>query len=146
MKVIRGVANAVLMVTLIKPMARLTVGRWRKRVQESPAAVIGIPVQELFEAALVAELAPAVEALEPAVEVARKLRGFELGHEYDAVWAAAAVIDPDWAATLARELGAVAADNDVALLTGFPDAERAADGGVIRFNSSGLFSAERRAD
>ena len=68
MKVIRGVANAVLMVTLIKPMARLTVGRWRKRVQESPAAVIGIPVQELFEAALVEELAPAVEALAPAVE------------------------------------------------------------------------------
>lgn len=69
MRVIRGVANAVLMVTLIKPMVRLTVGRWRKRVQESPAAAIGIPVQELFEAALIEELAPAVEALTPAVEV-----------------------------------------------------------------------------
>lgn len=67
MRVVRGVANAVLMVTLIKPMARLTVGRWRKQAQESPAAAIGIPMQELFEAALVEELAPAVEALAPEV-------------------------------------------------------------------------------
>lgn len=68
MRVVRGIVNGILMVTLIKPMARLTVARWRKRVQESPAAVIGIPVQELFEAALVQELAPALEALAPAVE------------------------------------------------------------------------------
>ena len=68
MRVIHGVANAVLMVTLIKPMARLAVRRWRRQAQESRAAAIGVPMQELFEAALVEELAPAVEALAPAVE------------------------------------------------------------------------------
>ncbi len=59
MRVVRGAANAVLMVTLIKPLARLMVGRWRKQVQESPAASLGIPMQEMLEAALVEELGPA---------------------------------------------------------------------------------------
>lgn len=63
MRVIRGLINAILMVTLIKPMVRLTVGRWRKRAQESTAASIGIPVQELFEVAFIEELTPAVEDL-----------------------------------------------------------------------------------
>ena len=35
----------------------------------------------------------------------------------------------------------LAADNGVALFVGFPDAERASDGGVARFNASGLFSS-----
>ena len=64
MRVIRGTVNAILMVTLIKPMVRLTVGRWRKRVQESPAASLGLPVQELLETALIEELAPQVTELE----------------------------------------------------------------------------------
>ena len=64
MRVIRGTVNAILMVTLVKPMVRLTVGRWRKRVQESPAASLGIPMQELLETALLEELAPQVTELE----------------------------------------------------------------------------------
>ena len=64
MRVVRGTVNAILMVTLIKPMVRLTVGRWRKRVQESPAASLGIPMQELLETALLEELAPQVTELE----------------------------------------------------------------------------------
>ncbi len=59
MRVVRGAVNAVLMVTLIKPLARLMVGRWRKQVQESPAASLGIPMQEMLEAALVEELGTA---------------------------------------------------------------------------------------
>lgn len=64
MRAVRGVINGVLMVTLIKPVVRVMVGRWRKRAQESPAAVIGIQMQELFEAALVEELAPPASELE----------------------------------------------------------------------------------
>jgi hypothetical protein len=70
MRLIKGIVNAVLMATLIKPMVRLTIGRWRKRVQESPAAALGIGVQEMFEAALLEELAPVVaepEVVEGAV-------------------------------------------------------------------------------
>ena len=63
MRVVSGTVNAVLMVTLIKPMVRLMVGRWRKRAQESTAAALGIPMQELLEAALIEELAsPALQA------------------------------------------------------------------------------------
>ena len=79
MRVIHGVANAVLMVTLIKPMARLAVRRWRRQAQESRAAAIGVPMQELFEAALVEELAPAVEALAPAVEALAPTTDLEAG-------------------------------------------------------------------
>jgi len=61
MRAVRGVVNGILMVTLIKPIVRVMVGRWRKRVQESPA--IGLQVQELIEAALVEELA--VSGAEP---------------------------------------------------------------------------------
>ena len=64
MRVVRGIVNAVLMATLIKPIVRLTVTRYRKRAQASPAATFGIPVQELVEAALIEELAPAAVALQ----------------------------------------------------------------------------------
>ena len=66
MRAVRGAINGILMVTLIKPIVRVMVGRWRRRAQESPAAVIGMQVQELFEAALVEELAPSVADLETA--------------------------------------------------------------------------------
>ena len=56
MNVIRRIGNAVLMVTLVKPVVRLFVARWRKRMQESAATTIGIPMQELMEAALIEEL------------------------------------------------------------------------------------------
>lgn len=45
------------------------------------------------------------ELLEPAVEAARRIRVEELRDEYDAAWAAAAVVDPTWAAQLGRDLG-----------------------------------------
>ena len=66
MRLINGAVNAVLMATLLKPMARLMIGRWRRRIQESPAAAIGAQVEELFEAALVEELAPAIAKATPA--------------------------------------------------------------------------------
>lgn len=64
MRLIRGVVNAFLMVTLVRPIVRLTVSRWRKRAREAAPAVISLPVQELFEAALIEELSPLV--VEPA--------------------------------------------------------------------------------
>jgi hypothetical protein len=56
MRMVRGTVNAILMVTLIKPVVRLMVSRWRRQVQESPAAAMGLPVQELLETALLEEL------------------------------------------------------------------------------------------
>ena len=58
MRWMRGIANAVLMVTLVKPVVRRMVARWRRQARESAAATIGVPMQELFEIALVEELAP----------------------------------------------------------------------------------------
>ena len=52
MRLVRGIVNAVLMATLIKPIVRLTVSRWRRRARESAAATVGIPVQELLEISL----------------------------------------------------------------------------------------------
>jgi hypothetical protein len=70
MRVVRPIVNAVLMATLIKPMVKLTVSRWRRRAQESAATTVGIPVQELLEAALIEELAgPGVDAAEVVDEV-----------------------------------------------------------------------------
>lgn len=65
MNVIRGTANAILMVTLVKPVVRVFVARWRKRMQESAATTMGIPMQELMEAALIEELGGPV-AVSPA--------------------------------------------------------------------------------
>ena len=62
---IRGIVNAVLMATLVRPVVRRMVARWRRRAQESAATTIGIPVQELLEAALIEELAPANMDLQP---------------------------------------------------------------------------------
>ncbi len=70
MRVVGPVVNAVLMATLIKPVVKLTVSRWRRRAQESAATSVGIPVQELLEAALIEELAgPAPDASEMVDEV-----------------------------------------------------------------------------
>jgi len=57
MRWIRGSFNAVLMVTLVKPVVRRMVGRWRRRAQESPATMIAMPMQGLLETALMEELA-----------------------------------------------------------------------------------------
>ena len=56
MRWIRGIANAMLMATLVKPVVRFMVGRWRKRARESVPTAISLPVQQLIETALVEEL------------------------------------------------------------------------------------------
>ena len=53
---VRGTVNGLLMVTLVRPVVHRMVTRWRKRAQGSAATTIGIPVQELLEAALMEEL------------------------------------------------------------------------------------------
>lgn len=76
MKLMRGIVNAVLMATLLKPVARRMVGRWRTRTRESAATAIGIPVQELFETALIEELVAPATGLEPSpVETPEQLAG-----------------------------------------------------------------------
>lgn len=53
---IRGTANAILVATLIRPVARRLISRARRRAREHPAAPLAIPAEELLEAALLAEL------------------------------------------------------------------------------------------
>jgi hypothetical protein len=65
MRWIRGIVNAVLMATLVTPVARRLVAGWRRRAQESAATTIGIPVQELLETALIEELAAPGADLQP---------------------------------------------------------------------------------
>ncbi len=79
MRVVGPIVNAVLMATLIKPVVKLTVSRWRRRAQESAATTVGIPVQELLEAALIEELAgPAVDEAEMVDEVIDEPAGWSL--------------------------------------------------------------------
>ena len=66
MRWIRGSVNAVLMVTLVKPVVRRMVGRWRRRAQESPATMIAMPMQGLLETALMEELAATAGDGQPA--------------------------------------------------------------------------------
>jgi hypothetical protein len=62
----RGI-DALLMATLVKPVAHRMVARSRRRARESAAASISVPVQELFEVALLGELAsPPTELRTPA--------------------------------------------------------------------------------
>lgn len=76
MRLVRGTVNAVLMVTLVKPVAHLMVSRWRKQVEESPAAAMGLPVQEMLESALLEELgATAVDPEAPAAETIELVEG-----------------------------------------------------------------------
>ena len=76
MNVIRRIGNAVLMVTLVKPVVRLFVARWRKRMQESAATTIGIPMQELMEAALIEELGgPVAESPAEPTELIEEIGG-----------------------------------------------------------------------
>jgi len=76
MRWMRGIMNAVLMATLVKPVARRMVARWRRRAQESAATTIGIPVQELLETALIEELAvPAADRQPSPAETAEQLAG-----------------------------------------------------------------------
>ena len=72
MRVVSGSVNAVLMVTLVKPIVRRMVARWRRQAQESPAAAMGIPVQELLETALIEELGATAVELEAELDEAEE--------------------------------------------------------------------------
>lgn len=79
MRSMRGTVNAVLLVTLVRPIVRRMVARWRQRAQESAASTIGIPVQELLETALIEELASSAADLESATaETSAELAGRSL--------------------------------------------------------------------
>lgn len=89
----RAIANAVLMATLVKPVVRRMVARWRRRAQESAATTIGIPVQELLEAALIEELVQTDVDLRPSpVETPEQLPGRGLLGSLFIVGAVVAVI------------------------------------------------------
>ncbi len=49
MRLIRGTINAILVATLVKPMARWTVARWRRRAREYAEETFVMPAQELYE-------------------------------------------------------------------------------------------------
>lgn len=76
MRWMRGIVNAVLMATLVKPVVRRMVARWRRRARESAATTIGIPVQGLLEMALIEELTPPAADLQPSpAETPEQLAG-----------------------------------------------------------------------
>jgi hypothetical protein len=45
-----------LMATLVRPVVRIGVAKWRRRARQTGPAAISLPVQQLIEAALVDEL------------------------------------------------------------------------------------------
>ncbi len=55
MRGIRAIINAVLVATLLKPMLRRSVARWRKEARASAEATIVIPARELLSAQLAPE-------------------------------------------------------------------------------------------
>ncbi len=61
----RGTINAVLAVTLVRPVARRLIAKARRRAREHPASALMIPAQELLETALLAELSASEAGLEP---------------------------------------------------------------------------------
>lgn len=63
MRRIRAIINAVLVATLLKPMLRRSIARWRREARESAEATIVIPAHELLETVLAARLGS--EALSP---------------------------------------------------------------------------------
>ncbi len=65
MRWLRGTANAVLVATLVRPVARRLIARTRRRAREHPASPLMIPVEELLETALIAELAASKAGREP---------------------------------------------------------------------------------
>lgn len=52
MRWIRGPINAVLVATLVKPMARWMIARWRRRARDYAEETIILPAQELLGSAL----------------------------------------------------------------------------------------------
>ena len=82
MRWLRGTANAVLVATLVRPAARRLIARARRRAREHPASPLLIPVEELLETALMAELAATRAEREPALDGAREPALDESGEEH----------------------------------------------------------------
>jgi hypothetical protein len=66
MRWIRGPINAVLAATLVKPMARWMIARWRRRARDYAEETIILPAQELLGSALPLRLALLDPGLPPA--------------------------------------------------------------------------------
>ena len=64
MRGIRTIINAVLVATLLKPMLRRSIARWRREARESAEATIVIPAQELLETVLSAQLESEASSLQ----------------------------------------------------------------------------------
>ena len=67
MRLIRGPINAILVATLMKPMTRWMIARWRRRAREYAEETFVMPAQELFETTIAPHLV-AAEATEQVVE------------------------------------------------------------------------------
>ena len=70
MKWIRATVNAVLVATLVKPMLRWSISRWRRQAAQYAEATIVIPAHELLEAALPPQLVALGASLEPTFDEA----------------------------------------------------------------------------
>jgi len=81
MRWLRGTANAVLVATLVRPLARRLIARTRRRAREHPVSPLLVPVEELLETALMAELAASRAEREPAPDGAVELALDESGEE-----------------------------------------------------------------
>ena len=66
MRWIRGPINAVLAATLVKPVARWMIARWRRRARDYAEETIILPAQELLGSALPRQLALLDPGLPPA--------------------------------------------------------------------------------
>jgi hypothetical protein len=66
MRWIRGPINAVLVATLVKPVARRVITRWRRRARDYAEEAIILPAQELLGSALPPQLALLDPSLRPA--------------------------------------------------------------------------------
>lgn len=112
MRWIRGTFNAILVATLVRPVTRRLIARTRRRAREHPVAPLMIPVEELFETTLLAELGASLagipeadvevtseEAVETIEEIAGRstirtllLLGLLAAAVTSAAWAAATIV------------------------------------------------------
>ncbi len=78
MKWMRATVNAVLVATLMKPMLRWSIGRWRRQANEYARSTIVIPVHKLLEAAIPAQLVATEARLESTSEEADTVAGRDM--------------------------------------------------------------------
>ena len=70
MRWLRGTVNAVLVATLVRPVVRRLIARTRRRAREHPVSPLMMPVEDLLETALMAELAASRADREPVLDEA----------------------------------------------------------------------------